>query len=170
VICPNCGFDNLPGTEECAECQQDLTHLDRPVAHNRIERSLMEDPVSLLGPARPVTLPRTATVQQAIRTMIANNVGTVLVVSEEGQLLGIFSERDLLLRVAGLYSDHQDLPIERFMTLKPETVKMDDTLAYALHRMDSGGYRHLPVLHEELPVGMISVRDMLRHFTKLSQE
>jgi CBS domain-containing protein len=53
------------------------------------------------------------------------------------------------------------------MTRDPETVVATDTLAFALHKMDSGGYRHLPVLAEGRPVGVISVRDMLHHFTRL---
>ena len=62
MICPNCGHDNLPGAEECSSCLQDLTQLDRPVAQNQVERSLMEDTVGglHLGPA--LTVPATATV------------------------------------------------------------------------------------------------------------
>jgi len=46
MICPTCGHDNLPGNEECSNCLQDLTPLDRPAPQTRVERSLMEDPVS----------------------------------------------------------------------------------------------------------------------------
>ena len=46
----------------------------------------------------------------------------------------------------------------------------DDTLAFALHKMDGGGYRHLPVLKDGQPLGMISVRDMLRHITRLCKD
>ena len=53
------------------------------------------------------------------------------------------------------------------MTAKPETVTAKDTLAFALHKMDVGGYRHLPVLHDGMPAGVISVRDMLRHITRM---
>ena len=52
----------------------------------------------------------------------------------------------------------------------PETVSADDTLDFALHKMDCGGYRHLPVLQGDRPVGMISVRDMLKHITRLCKE
>jgi CBS domain-containing protein len=44
------------------------------------------------------------------------------------------------------------------------------TLAFALHKMDCGGYRHVPVLENGHPVAMISVRDMLRHITRLCRE
>src|SRR5579871_6172865 len=103
MICPTCGHDNLPGSEECSRCLQDLTQLDRPVPHNRVERSLMEDLVGVLHPAQPITISPTATVGEAIDTMLQHNIGAVLVVGTDGKLLGIFSERDLLVRIAGLF-------------------------------------------------------------------
>ena len=57
-----------------------------------------------------------------------------------------------------------------FMTANPETVSTSDSLAFALHKMDVGGYRHLPVIHHGAPVGVVSVRDMLRHITRLCRE
>jgi len=170
MICPTCGWDNLPGSEECQHCQQDLTPLDRPMAHDRVERSLMEDPVSSLRPKVPVTVLPAATVGQAIRTMLDHNLGSVLVVDEAGHLRGVFSERDLLKKVAGQHADYATLPVSRFMTPNPETVTPGDTLNFALHKMDVGGYRHLPVVEGGQPVGVISVRDMLRHITRLCNE
>jgi CBS domain-containing protein len=68
--------------------------------------------------------------------------------------------------VAGL-EDYASRPLRDFMTPAPETVRPEDALAFALHKMDSGGYRHLPVVKDGLPLGMVSVRDMLRHITRL---
>jgi CBS domain-containing protein len=167
MICPTCGYDNLPGSEECNRCQQDLTQLDRPTAHDRVERSLMEDPVSVLKPQTPITLPPTASVRQAVQTMLDRNLGALLVVGADGKLLGVFSERDLLTKVAGLPGTSLDAPLEQFMTANPETVADSDTLAFALHKMDVGGYRHLPIVRDQRPTGVLSVRDMLRHITQL---
>jgi CBS domain-containing protein len=170
MICPNCGHDNLPGSEECNSCLQDLTQLDRPTAQNRVERSLMEDPVSVLNPQKPVTVRPTTTVREAVQIMLARDIGALLVVDAANQLLGIFSERDLLTKVAGLHASFGDLTVQQFMTAQPETVTATDTLAFALHKMDVGGYRHLPVLSEGFPVGVISVRDMVRHMTELCRD
>jgi CBS domain-containing protein len=170
MICPNCGHDNLPGSEECSSCLQDLTQLDRPMAQNRIERSLMEDPVSVLGPKPAVTVLPTATVREAIQEMLADRIGALLVADETGKLVGIFSERDLLVKVAGLPEPQLDVPVRQFMTANPETVTANDTLAFALHKMDLGGYRHLPVLQDGRPVAVISVRDLLRHITRLCRD
>jgi CBS domain-containing protein len=170
MICPVCAYDNLPGSETCRHCQHDLTQLDRPVAHDRIERSLMEDSVAALKPQPAVTLLPTATVREAIQTMLDSNIGALLVVGDDRRLLGIFSERDLMTRIADPTADHSDRPIGEFMTPNPETVRSTDSLAFALHKMDLGGYRHLPVLKDGQPFGMISVRDMLRHITNLCKE
>src|SRR5207244_3870741 len=140
---------------ECGHCGGDLTQLDRPTAQNRVERSLMEDPVALLQPREPLTLRATATVAEAMRTMLAKDVGALLVVDAEGKLLGIFSERDLLTKVAGIHADYAGRPIVDFMTSKPETVSSGDTLAFALHKMDVGGYRHMPLLLDGKPAGVI---------------
>jgi CBS domain-containing protein len=170
MICPTCGWDNLPGNEECSNCLQDLTPLDRPVAQDKVERSLMEDSVLVLQPHPPITVLPTTTIRQAIKSLLARDIGALLVVDEFGKLLGIFSERDLLTKVAGLDKPFADLPVGDFMTPKPETVTDADTLDFALHKMDGGGYRHLPVLTDGQPSGVISVRDMLRHITRLCKD
>jgi len=167
MICPSCGHVNLPGNEECVHCQQDLTPLDRPTASNCVERSLMEDCVGALGPRSPITIRPDTMLHSAIQAMLACEVGTLLVTDYDGKLVGIISERDLLTKVAGLRDNYGHLPVSDFMTANPETVGGDDTLNFALHKMDAGGYRHLPVTTDGVPLGVISVRDMLRHIVRL---
>src|ERR1700719_720264 len=122
MICPWCNENNLPGADLCGNCLQDLTQLDRPVAHDRIERSLMEDPVRALRPHRPVTIEPTATIGDAVQAMLTHNLGALLVVDQEGKLLGMFSERDLLTKVAGQHEPYAELPVRQFMTPMPETI------------------------------------------------
>jgi CBS domain-containing protein len=170
MICPNCGHDNLPGDEECSRCRQDMTQLDRPSAQDRVELSLMEDAVGSLHPPEPiVTLPNTS-IRDAIQAMLKHNVGALIVADESGSLLGIFSERDLLSKVVRSDADYTKLTVGEFMTGKPECVNADDTLAFALHKMDVGGYRHLPVMNDGKPAAVISVRDLLRHITRLCKD
>jgi len=167
MICPSCGWVNIPGNEECVNCQQDLTPLDRPMASNCVERSLMEDDVAHLHPKKAISIRPTTTLHSAMQAMLACEIGTLLVTDEQGKLVGILSERDLLTKVAGLHDSYAQLPVSDFMTPGPETVETDDPLNFALHKMDGGGYRHLPVMTEGMPRGVVSVRDMLRHIVKL---
>lgn len=167
MICPSCSHDNVPGSEHCANCLHDLTQLDRPTAQDRVERSLMEEAVTVLKPRTPVTIAPTATVGEAMKTMLERNIGSVLIVDQAGVLQGVFSERDLLTRVAGQVADYSSRPVRDFMTARPESVRETDPLAYALHKMDGGGYRHLPLIRDGKPVGVISVRDFLKHITRL---
>lgn len=170
MICPTCGWDNLPGNEECSNCQQALSPLDRPIPGDRVERSLMEDRVKLLNPKAAITIRPDTTVQAAVKAMLSGDIGALLVVDAGNKLMGIFSERDLLTKVAGQHEDYANLPVGDFMTTRPEAVTLKDTLAFALHKMDCGGYRHLPVVADNRPVGVISVRDMLRHITRLCKD
>ncbi|MBI3407724.1 MAG: CBS domain-containing protein [Planctomycetes bacterium] len=170
MICPTCGHDNLPGNEVCSNCQHDLTPLDRPAATNRVERSLMEDQVQALKPlTTPITITGQAKVREAVALMLERDIGAILVVDDAGKLQGIFSERDLLKKVAG-FDGNYERPVSDFMTRRPAAVSKTDTLAYVLHKMDGGGYRHVPVVENGKPIGVLSVRDMLRHITRLCRE
>jgi CBS domain-containing protein len=167
MICPACNFDNLPGSEVCERCLQDLTQLDQPVAQDRVQRSLMEDLVDALHPHQPITVHTDTPLGDAIRTMLTDNIGALLVLDRNQNLAGILTERDLMAKVAGVIDPNDTRPVREFMTPNPETVRSSDSLAFVLHKMDIGGYRHLPVLNGDRVVGVISVRDMLRHFTRL---
>ncbi len=171
MLCPRCGHDNVPGLDVCSHCWQDLAQIDLPCGHDRVESSLLEDRIACLKPRRPVTINGTTTVRQAVKIMTDQNVGAVLVVDGHGQLDGILSERDLLIWAADLPTDQLDSRLAReFMTDNPQTVCMDDPLARALQKMDVGRYRHLPVLQAGKPVGVISVRDLIQHISKLCKE
>jgi CBS domain-containing protein len=162
--CPACERPNAPGADVCDNCQTPLTSLDVPAPQGPIEAALLNDPVSILDPRPPVTVPLEATLGEAVRAMMDQRVGAVLVTGTGGELLGILTERDFLTRIAG-QDDYERLPVQRFMTPTPETVAPTDLLAQALGKMDTGGYRHLPVVASGKPVGVISVRDLLRHLT-----
>ena len=171
MICPVCGYKgNLPGADWCEKCQFDLSSVDRQPGVDRIEQSLLADPVSSLAPRSPVTVPGDADLGRAVREMMAQHVGAVLVTDSDGQLTGILTERDFLTKVAGT-ARFDELSVTKFMTRKPETVSPGDPLAFALGKMAVGGYRHLPVVDEAgRPVGVISVRDVLRHVVRLCRD
>ena len=170
MICPSCCHKNLPGDDVCRHCKQPLTSFDLPHPENDLERSVMYDQVKSLKQHAPVIILETATIGEAMALMTSSNVGALLVVDATGNLTGIFSERDLLKKVAGLQANYEGLPITQFMTPRPESVTTSDTLNFVLQKMDAGGYRHVPVLENGKPVSIISARDKLRFLTRLCKE
>ena len=161
MICPDCGCDNIDGADECTNCQQDLTHLEEPTAGSVVERVIMEEAVRLLNPPKPICVASATPLGEVVRTLIDAKIGCVLVVDDQ-ELVGIFTERDLLLKIAGSEKQYEEHPIREWMTPNPATVEGDDSIAFAIHKMDVGGYRHLPVMEGNVPVGVISVRDVIR--------
>lgn len=107
-----------------------------------------------------ITAPGSTTVIEAARLMRENHVGAVMVV-EDGRLAGVFTERDALFRVIAEGRDVQTAQLTDVMTRNPQTIHPDKPFPDALHVMYEGGFRHVPVVEDGRPVGMISARDAL---------
>jgi CBS domain-containing protein len=163
MLCPHCAFENIAGADECANCKQDLTYLNQPnvATDSPVELALMEGPVSMLRPAAPMCVSPDTPLREVLDLMAQKKTACVLV-TEGTDLLGIFTERDLLMNIAGREQDLREDQIREWMTPNPETVEKDDSIAFAIHKMDIGGYRHLPVIRDGRPVGILSVRDVVR--------
>jgi CBS domain-containing protein len=107
-----------------------------------------------------VAAPGSTTVIAAARLMRESHVGAVIVV-EEGKLAGVFTERDALFRVIAEGRDVQTTQLAEVMTRDLRTIHPDKPFPDALHVMYEGGFRHVPVVEDGRPVGMISARDAL---------
>lgn len=108
-----------------------------------------------------VTARRDTSVRAAAVAMAEQSVGAILVVDESGRLIGLFTERDALNRVVARGLDPEQTPLAAVMTDKLQTATPDKTLGHALHLMFEGGFRHLPVVEDGRPVGMVSARNAL---------
>jgi CBS domain-containing protein len=100
------------------------------------------------------------TVSEAVKRMCANKVGAILVV-EHGQLLGLFSERDLLTRVVQAHRDARFLDVGSVATRDPVTVDVSASVKTVLQVFREHKFRHLPVLRNGQPAGILSTRDFL---------
>ena len=82
-------------------------------------------------------------------------------VVEHGRLVGIFTERDAVFRVMAEGQDPQTTHIGDVMTTHPQSITPDKPLGHALLMMHENGYRHVPVVDNGRPIGMVSARDAL---------
>ncbi len=159
--CPTCLEENIAGADVCNNCGHDLTDLSTPIASSPEEQRIMTEPLAQIGAHTPVFVAPDTSLRDTVRAMCENNIGCVLVGAPDN-LLGIFSERDLLLRAADRHTDLAGRPIRELMTPKVETLKDDAPIAYALNRMAVGNYRHVPITHAGRVVGIVSARDMMQ--------
>src|SRR5881409_1704750 len=84
--------------------------------------ALLNDTIAVLSPAEPICLAETATVHEAVQTMLARRHAGVLVVDATGRLRGIFTERDVLTRVVGKNLDARRTSLAEVMTRDPEAL------------------------------------------------
>jgi CBS domain-containing protein len=110
----------------------------------------------------PYSMKASATVQEAAEFMATRNVGAVCVVNEEGKLVGVFSERDVLRRVVVQQRDPARVKVGEVTSDLRAVIRCDETPHQALERMELIGTRHLPVVEGERWVGMLSMRDLMR--------
>lgn len=107
-----------------------------------------------------VTATAEMTVLEASRRMMTHHVGAIMV-TEAGRLVGIFTERDAVFRVMAQGLDPRTTLLAQVMTADPQTIHPRKPLGHALHMMHEAGYRHVPVVENGRPVGMVSARDAL---------
>lgn len=108
-----------------------------------------------------VSAPADTTVRAAAITMARHKIGAILVVDDQGRLAGLFTERDVLNRVVAQGLDPDSTQLSSVMTSVLQTASPDKPLAHALHMMFEGGFRHVPVVEDGRPVGMVSARNAL---------
>ena len=106
------------------------------------------------------------TVGEAAEKMVARGVGSVLV-SDYGRLIGILTERDLLRAVADRIHS-SEARVREWMTADPLTLGPDATPEDAAKIMLDNGFRHVPIVDEGRPVGIVSIRDVARWSTEES--
>ena len=165
--CHACDSLVFPGDDQCESCGVDLVDNSFPTPlEGRLHELILEDPISRLNAPTPLTLKAGDSVATAVELMRKRRYGSVLIVDDDGALEGIFTERDLLVKLSAESVDLQAIALSDVMTAKPKTLREDATLAQAINRMALGGYRHIPVVCESRPVGFVSIRGILQYVSK----
>jgi len=114
----------------------------------------------LIKNQRILTADSTLSVTEAAARMRDAKVGAIMVVSGS-RLVGIFTERDVLYGMVAAGKDPKQTVLGEVMTVDPITVGQDKPFGHALHIMYESGFRHIPVVENGRPIGMVSVRDAL---------
>jgi CBS domain-containing protein len=113
----------------------------------------------------PLVVEANSTLAAVIERMQREDRGTVLVV-EAGKLVGIFTERDVLMKVAGHPIDLRQSKVSAFMTPDPVTLPADSAVAFALNRMVLEGFRHIPLVDDDHhPVAEVSMRNLIEYLS-----
>jgi CBS domain-containing protein len=106
---------------------------------------------------QPLTLPPTATVQEACGHMHKRRIGAVLVTNGNGELVGIFTGRDAVRVLA--QGKPATSPLKQVMTKDPHHLPPRHTAIHALRLMRDGGFRHVPVVEDGAVIGIVSRGD-----------
>ena len=161
--CPACGYDNLIGTEVCDNCGADLAGHDLPQPAVSFHSTLLGEHLDELGAPPPILLGPDTAVEAAIEAMHAGGADCVLVMSGE-RLVGIFTDRDAVVKLAG--QPLAGVKVSDVMTPDPVVLRHDDPIAVAIHKMAVGGFRHIPMLQDGRPTGVVTARDVFHHLAE----
>lgn len=160
MICPVCRFGNFPGDDTCANCGADLWNVDTPQSVTSFRGKLLGMHLDELGAPEPHVIEVGASVDDALGRMRSEGVDCLLV-TDRGALVGIFTDRDAILKVAGRPTTGRTMG--DVMTRDPVILRTGDPVAVAIHKMAVGGFRHVPIVKGGVPVGVVSARDVFRH-------
>jgi CBS domain-containing protein len=109
------------------------------------------------------SVPSSSSVYEALKFMADKNIGAIMII-DDGNIAGIFTERDYARKVILIGKSSKDTLISEVMTakLKLITVKPDDTVEHCMNLMNDKHFRHLPVMDNGELVGLISIRDVMK--------
>ena len=124
-------------------------------------------PIRDIKARAPVRVHLRAPLIDAVTLLRERRRGAVIVEDDGGRIAGIFTERDLITRID--HADHRwhTRPVEDHMTRTPYTLPQTGTVADAVRLMNSGTFRHLPIVDDDRRVvGILSIRDILAHIAE----
>jgi CBS domain-containing protein len=139
---------------------QDLRSLDVPDTFQVAPESELSCLIREIRVSRAQTIAPSATLREAL-PMLRSEPSGALIVVQNGDVVGILTDRDILKRVAGRGPVLGD-PVSRFMTPDPVILRDDDTMAAALNKMGDGGFRHIPLVHDGRLSGVVTGRDIMQ--------
>jgi len=149
------------------DMQQSMTD-EIKAAQSDMHEGLAKDPIANLHHGRPLmTLAPDTSLHEAIKIMQESNIGALLVVDMDRKPVGIFTERDVLFKIATQVENLEAYTVADFMTPDPDTLRADMPIAHALHLMSIHRYRHVPNVDDQgRAISIISFRDVVSYIEK----
>ncbi len=124
----------------------------------------LDDPIEALKLRTPITVRPDTSVREALRLIAQHDIGSLLVTDNNGKLLGIITERDMIRKACTDCKIMSEFQVDRIMTEAPDTLQAEDSLAFALNRMCEHHYRHVPIVDDnQKATGVVSMRDLVEH-------
>lgn len=161
MLCPVCQWENFLGEDVCANCGADLWGVDTPTQAESFHGRLLGMPLDELRASAPQMIEAGASAMETVNRMRRESIDCLLVMDDD-ELVGIFTDRDAILKLDGPTGPGQT--IRDVMTRDPVVLRRGDPVAVAIHKMAVGGFRHVPIIDEaSRPIGVVSARDVFRH-------
>jgi CBS domain-containing protein len=109
------------------------------------------------------TIDPTATLENAVGVLTERHIGALVVLGADQRVIGILSERDVVLALAAKGAEALKQPLSQVMTRKVSTCTQDQTVSALMEQMTTGKFRHVPVVEQERLVGIVSIGDVVKH-------
>ena len=152
-------------TQELDDEMQEMFEHEKKL-NKVLSNETIRKPIRTLELGRAVVVESSANVGTTIELMQQKRIGCVLA-TRDGVLAGIFTERDILMKLINKKVDYTKVVVSDVMTPSPEVLHLDDTIAYAMNMMSVGGYRHLPIVDERMkPLSILSVKDVVAYIVE----
>jgi predicted transcriptional regulator len=156
--CPDCGKENIEGSQDCDFCHAHLAH--EPVPQEGMAKRILEGTVSSLSPKPAIWSAPSDSLDSAVEKMRSNKAGCVLVL-ESGKLVGVLSEWELLMKAPdGALTGRA---VKDMMRSDKTYLNEGAGVAFAFNQFALSGYRHLPVRMKDGSYGVVSARDLLHY-------
>ena len=153
----------MPGDDD----DRDLFDDEHPGPQEDLESALATTELSEVVSQPALTVSPSTTLADTIHLMQRERRACVLVM-EADRLVGIFTERDILMKVAGKPLDIMHTPVSASMTPDPFTLPADANVAFALNKMVLEGFRHIPLVDDDgHPTAVVSMRNLIEHLGEI---
>lgn len=123
--------------------------------------------IGAIGLRTPLTVRPDTSLQECVDILQQKRIGSLIVTDELDKVIGIFTERDCVLKVLGKIADLKSVEVRGVMTPDPIRETPEATVAFALNLMSNGGFRHIPIVdQDDMPIGIVSVKDIVDYLVQ----